>query len=754
MFKKFLFAFFSLFLSFSVHAEQGQIINIEYVHELVKQEHGIWMDYADPSPEFRKRAANMKYVLTIVDMVNAHLNGAGWTNYGADPEYATEYAANTVAAIYCIRNLIERYHFTVTTTADTTKFQFKISAAGTYHVDWGDGTRNHYYKVNAYGVDVSHTYKTAGSYNVRIGGYSNRYGKDSAIYFWNNKYVQGISGSIGKIFPTLKDLTDSTKPMQPVFQNLFFNCTNLSGTIPPDLFVGVHGQPVAGMFTNVFSGCSKLSGTIPPNLFAKIKGRPAQEMFANTFNGCSGLSGAIPSLFSGISGDAAQGMFGSTFYGCSGLEGPIPEDLFGGIKLGRVAAPYMFNSVFRECKKLSGAIPQNLFGGPDGFTGDAAPNMFLAAFYNCVGLTEIPSGLFGYFTGDTAQAMFDATFANCTGLTEQIPSGLFGNFIGAPTEAMFHDTFLGCKNMRSTIPNKLFGSIKGVPQGRMFYGTFNGCSQLYGSIPGDLFEQIGGGTAQEMFANTFKGCSGLTGAIPSLFSGISGDAANGMFGSTFYGCSGLEGPIPEDLFGGIKLGRVAAPYMFNSVFRECKKLSGAIPQNLFGGPDGFTGDAAPNMFLAAFYNCVGLTEIPSGLFGYFTGDTAQSMFDATFYNCIGLTGQIPSGLFGNFTGAPTEAMFHDTFYGCKNMHSTIPENLFGSISGDLPFTVSNTGAISYKQCFNGMFSGCVNLTGPSARINGRYLYEIWPDAATVQVDNMYYNCTNLSDYDQIPAGWK
>ena len=101
--------------------------------------------------------------------------------------------------------------------------------------------------------------------------------------------------------------------------------------------------------------------------------------------------------------------------------------------------------------------------------------------------------------------------------------------------------------------------------------------------------------------------------------------------------------------------------------------------------------------------------------------------------------EIPADLFAGIQGAPAEDMFDSTFYSCSELQS-IPENLFAGISG---------------PAANGMFAGtfvfCFSLTGPSARTNGQYLYEIWPDVSNLQT---YMGATGLSDYDQIPSNWK
>lgn len=73
----------------------------------------------------------------------------------------------------------------------------------------------------------------------------------------------------------------------------------------------------------------------------------------------------------------------------------------------------------------------------------------------------------------------------------------------------------------------------------------------------------------------------------------------------------------------------------------------------------------------------------------------------------------------------------------------IPDNLFKGIHGDL-----------VDGMFQNTFSFSNSLTGPSARIDGKYLYEIWPDATCNQVAGMYYLATGLDDWDNIPDIWK
>ena len=136
-------------------------------------------------------------------------------------------------------------------------------------------------------------------------------------------------------------------------------------------------------------------------------------------------------------------------------------------------------------------------------------------------------------------------------------------------------------------------------------------------------------------------------------------------------------------------------------------------------------------------------DIPDNLFGDLYGQPKQSMFESTFYGVYNLTGSIPDKLFGNLYGNPASNMFNSTFNQCSGLIGEIPENLFGNISGD-----------AQNNMFRQTFQGCSGLTGSSAKINGKYLYEIWPVATATQVGIMYRGATGLTDYADIPSTWK
>ena len=438
------------------------MVNVKYIHQAIAAKWGINIAY-HPNLKNERAAANMRYLMGMIDVANKRLGGTD-KRYG-DSIYATSYAAskNTVdkAVATLIKPKPKTFPFTATTTSSTSSFSFSISAAGEFWVDWGDGSDvETITKTDTNNQTISHTYTTAAAYDIKIGGLATKYSTYlGAISFKSNTNLAGISGSLGEIFPTLADGS------QPRFRDTFYNCTNLTGNIPENLFAGLSGAPVSSMFYRTFGGCSRLTGHIPAGLFGNLSGAPAMYMFGSTFTGCSGLTGSIPAgLFGNLSGAPEVYMFASTFRGSSGLTGSIPSGLFGNIS--GAPAAYMFDGTFNGCTGLTGEIPSGLFGE---LSGAPAASMFGGTFRGCSGLTgSIPSGLFGNISGTPATYMFDATFNGCSGLTGEIPSGLFGELSGAPAYSMFGGTFRGCSGLTGEIPLGLFGNLSGTLQNNMF----------------------------------------------------------------------------------------------------------------------------------------------------------------------------------------------------------------------------------------------------------------------------------------------
>ena len=729
------------------------IVNVKYVHDAIRTKWNLDIPY-NPNLFSPSAAANMRYVLGMVDRANARFGVE--TNYGTG-EYATSAAANQNTTNRAIETLIQKpieFPFSMTTTSATKTFSFKISASGTFYVDWGDGSDvDEYVKNDTNEQEISHTYTTAGAYTVRLGGRATGYSEvvsRGAITFGSLRrtgtgmYIQcdlaGIDGSLGAIFPTLADGT------QPRFYETFYACNRLSGSIPENLFAGISGAPAEGMFRSTFGGCNGLSGSIPENLFAGISGAPAESMFSSTFYDCINLSGSIPEkLFAGISGAPASDMFSNTFSNCMKLTGSIPEKLFAGIS--GAPASYMFTDTFHGCEKLTGEIPEKLFAG---ISGAPAESMFWGTFDGCGGLTGISGSLFAGISGAPAEGMFRGTFWGCTNLTGEIPVGLFGNLSGSSANSMFGSAFSGCsgltgksaRNPDGTPLYDVFPTATSSEVGNMYAADM--CLDDNASIPeawgknpdcasaepeysffmtttpatqtfsfkisasgtfyvdwgdgSDVDEYVKNDTNEQEISHTYTTAGAYTVKLGGLATGYSDSLGSSGAGSaiSFYlndnlaGIDGSLGAIFPTLADGTQP-------RFASTFFDCRGLTGSIPENLFAG---ISGAPAESMFGGTFVNCRGLTgSIPENLFAGISGAPASDMFSATFSGCSGLTGSIPDKLFAGISGAPASGMFSATFYGCSGL-TGISGSLFAGISG-----------APAADMFNSTFDGCSGLTG-------------------------------------------
>ncbi len=152
-------------------------------------------------------------------------------------------------------------------------------------------------------------------------------------------------------------------------------------------------------------------------------------------------------------------------------------------------------------------------------------------------------------------------------------------------------------------------------------------------------------------------------------------------------------------------------------------------------------------FYASFADCKNLKTISETMFDGVYGQPRSNMFYATFDGCSELQA-IPEDLFVGLEGALTEGLFYSTFRNCTSLKS-IPYNLFGNLSGSLQY-----------RTFVNMFRGCKNLSGISAKILSedkmflQFLYYRWTNGAPDTVGDMYYGCTGLQDYADIPTVWK
>lgn len=313
--KRIFIAIFTFFVFVGAHA--AQVANVEYIHNLIERNWGIELPY-NPELQNVKAVANMKYLLTAVDAANEILNDNKTTDYG-NGEYATTQAADTTVAIQAVDTLVkkvEKTYFIITTTPDTTDFSFKISAAGNFVVDWGDGKIQNIAKENTTNTPYSHNYQIADEYKIKITGRASAYSKTAntaAVSFEYNNNIAKIDGFVGTVFGTLDNGS------QPSFYATFADCKNLT-SISDNLFDGVYGQPISDMFYATFDGCSSLK-QIPDYLFAGLKGTLTAGLFYKTFHNCSSLSTIPTYLFGELSGDLQSKTFSNMFKGCVNLSG-------------------------------------------------------------------------------------------------------------------------------------------------------------------------------------------------------------------------------------------------------------------------------------------------------------------------------------------------------------------------------------------------------------------------------------------------
>ena len=681
--KKVLFALIGCFVAICAHA--AQIVNVDYIHKLIQQE---WDVTVPIRTDNVMAAANMKYLLTAIDVANQILNGEKTTDYG-NGEFATLQAVDTIATNQAVETLIKKeieYEFSVTIDIEkannnclifggeeemTSEHGISLSAAGTFYIDWGDGTTETIKKTDTEPTYHLHDYGTkSGVFTIRIGGKATDYNDDDfmpSIGFSNGDSmcaiishgISSIDGSLGAIFSTLPDGS------QPRFSYLFKNCYHLTGTIPENLFAGISGAPASYMFDYTFYGCRGLT-SIPAGLFAGISGAPASYMFNGTFENCSGLTSIPSDLFAGISGAPASFMLDNTFSNCGGLSGAIPAGLFAGIS--GAPAVHMFYRTFWGCSGLT-SIPENLFGN---ISGPAQYYMFSRTFYDCTSLTGPSARINGQYVyeiwPDATEGQVGDMYENATGLDDYrcIPTVWGG----------------GGKNCSAPAPEFTLTTTSST---RSFEFSI--------SAAGEFVVDWGDGTVETI---------------------TKPDTTNTIYSHNYDTANTYT----------IGLSGQATAYLSTSCnWSKCASTSISFSNNT---------------------NLHAVSGSLGEIFGILS-DGTMANFSHSFYNCNNLIG-ISENLFKNGNGQITSDRFMSTFWGCRNLMA-IPETLLGNDS-----SIFTRNSIDYV--FEAMFTRCDALTGPSARINGQYVYEIWPDATEAQVGDMYENATGLSDYSTMPSAWK
>jgi len=254
-------------------------------------------------------------------------------------------------------------------------------------------------------------------------------------------------------------------------------------------------------------------------------------------------------------------------------------------------------------------------------------------------------------------------------------------------------------------------------------------------------------TGEALYSHNYMSAGNYTVTIGGLATGYDGGTGIGSYGSGVvaaisFGIAGrsitsVSGDLGK-IFPILNATSTGTP-RFSATFYNITTWTGPIPANLFAS---LKGAPVSYMFSNTFAYSSGLTSIPGDLFAGIKGAPAEGMFNGTFRNCAGLTGTIPGNLFAGISGAPAASMFYFTFLGDSNL-TGIGDGLFNGISGTMQ-----------PQMFSDAFDGCTGLTGPSAKSDGQYLYQKWPDATPTEVSYCYQDATGLSDYWSMPAYWK
>ena len=724
-------------------ANAAQVVNVDYIAKYVMKKWNVDVPYDSTQGKW---VANMEYLLNVVDYVNEQLNGAQTSNYADDERFATKQAADTVAANYAVEKLINKleYPFEFVPAVSDKTFSFSISAAGTFYIDWGDGSDvQKIVRDDVTPQDYSHTYDTAASnYTIGLDGLATGYSNEELVSVISFAGVKGeenhglkrIAGCLGCIFPTIGD--GSGPGQQPRFVRVFQFNYSLTGSMTKELFKGVHGQPVSSMFRGLCESCGNLITEIPEDLFAGISGTPTNDMFRGAFRGWAGKK--IPAgLFRTVKGKPAQYMFAAVFADCPNIE-ELPKGLFDNISGAPVEG--VFDQAFMNDVNLK-KIPKGLFSG---MSGAATRRLFRQAFLNCPKLESIPEDLFGNITS-LGESTFEGMFDGCSSLKGESAKinnkYLYEIWTGA-TSAQVDKTYNGATGLQDyyCIPT-LWGGLGTMSSCTLDMDTdtftfvpatsdatysFNvsaagkfgvdwgdGTSQVFGQSSAKEMTishtysdgkaanahtiGIGGtptkyatGTADSEAAISFRDdvakVKSIGGCLGCVFPTLSGDNQP-VFFSTFLNNTDLKGPLPTNLFSGIEGQPVAN--MFRRTFEGCSSLQTSVPARFFG----ITGTPTSYLFSGTF-NKAPITSIDADVFDGVSGTVEEYMFNSTFANTAKLT-EIPAELFDNFSGN-AERAFQRTFMNDTGL-TEVPDGLFDSLDYS-------------DEMFFETFNGCTNLT--------------------------------------------
>ena len=572
-------------------------------------------------------------------------------------------------------------------------------------VNWGDGTSSVITTFND--DDITHSYATAGDYQVEIVGtcegwsFSNDGDKLKIVNIINWGEPCGFSGFnfLGQGFDGCENLlslgtgsimASGAGCTSQGFSRTFQGCTAIT-SIPPELFKN-HIAASDGGFFGTFSGCTSLIA-IPAHLF-DYNTAVSEWGFAQTFFGCTSIT-SIPSDLFRYNTAVSESGFSETFANCTSLT-TIPAHLF---DYNTAVSSFGFHKTFSDCNSLT-AIPANLF---DKNTAVSASG-FYETFNDCWALTSIPEHLFDYNTA-VSEYGFLGTFSVCKNLIS-IPTDLF-RYNTLVSTAGFYETFSDCEALTS-IPAHLF-DYNTLVSTEGFRLTFYDCHSLT-SIPADLF-RYNTEVSEYGFRETFSYCYSLT-AIPADLFRYNTLVSTSGFYETFNFCQALTS-IPEHLF---DYNTAVSTRGFYYTFHFCRDIT-SIPTDLFKYNTAVSDDG----FYGTFADC-SITSIPAHLFDHNTLVSGAG-FSWTFAGCN--MDSIPADLF-RYNTAVSASGFRFTFSGCNDLDS-IPTDLFRY----------NTAVSDFG--FWGTFSGCTFLLSIPADLF-RYNTAV-SEGGFYQT---FYQCSNLT----------
>lgn len=261
-----------------------------------------------------------------------------------------------------------------------------------------------------------------------------------------------------------------------------------------------------------------------------------------------------------------------------------------------------------------------------------------------------------------------------------------------------------------------------------------------------------GSTGLTNMASALCSCSNLT-SLPQETGDSFAEVTS--FSRMLYCDTGLTS-LPADLFANNKATDMSGAFIYCIGLKE-------LPQGLFANCSEVT------TFEGAFYYCYTLQTIPSGLFA---GLSKVTTFESAFYHCSNL-GTIPEDTFKDCSAAES---FASCFFGCSADFTSIPAGLFSDCSAALDFSDTFAGCTSLASIPAGLFDSCrkvesfsgtfqadskIEGESPYTLINGTkvHLYERsdYKDEFTSQTidgSGCFGGCTKLSDYSTMPSSWK